>query len=73
MKKATELSIDEKGIIKEIDSTNPAYKRIIEIGFTPGQQIQLINTSFFKDPLTFSIRGTLISLRRKQADCIILS
>jgi ferrous iron transport protein A len=73
MKKASELNFGEKGIIKDINTLNPSYKRIIEIGFTPGQEIQLVNTSIFNDPLTFSLRGTLIALRKNQADCIILN
>lgn len=73
MKKASELNFGEKGVIKDINTLNPSYKRIIEIGFTPGQEIQLVNTSIFNDPLTFSLRGTLIALRKNQADCIILN
>lgn len=72
MRKASELKFGEKGIIKDISVTNPSFKRMIEIGFTPGQEIQLVNTSIFNDPLTFALRGTLIALRKSQADCIIL-
>lgn len=70
MKKASDLDLGEKVTIKEIDLTHPSSRRILEIGFTPGQEIQLINKSFFNDPLAFSIRGTLIAIRRNEADCI---
>lgn len=73
MRKASELNLGEKGIIKDISNSNSYYKRLIEIGFTPGQEIQLLNTSIFNDPLTFSLRGTLIALRKNQADCIIIN
>jgi ferrous iron transport protein A len=73
MRKASELNFGEKGIIKDIDNSNFSYKRLIEVGFTPGQEIQLINSSIFNDPLTFSLRGTLIALRKNQADCIIIN
>ncbi len=73
MKKASELNFGEKGTIKDIITLNPSYKRIIEIGFTPGQEIELVNTSIFNDPLTFSLRGTLIAIRKNQADCIIIN
>ncbi len=73
MKKASELNFGEKAIIIDINTLNPSYKRIIEIGFTPGQEIQLMNSSIFNDPLTFSLRGTLIALRKNQADCIIIN
>ena len=73
MKKASQLSFGEKGIISDIDNSNPSYSRILEIGFTPGQEIELINASLFNDPLAFSVRGTLIAIRKNEADCIILS
>jgi Fe2+ transport system protein FeoA len=72
MKKASDLNSDEKGIIKDISTHNSHHCRLIEIGFTPGQEIKLVSTSLFKDPLTFSLRGTLISIRKKQAEYIIL-
>ncbi len=73
MKTAAELKHGERARISEINSDNPSYKRLIEIGFTPGQEIELVNTSIFNDPMAFSIRGTLIAIRRNDADSIILS
>lgn len=73
MKTASELNFGEIGIISDVDSSHPSYQRILEIGFTPGQEIELMNSSFFNDPLAFAVRGTLIAIRRHEADCIILS
>jgi ferrous iron transport protein A len=73
MKKASQLGFGEKGIIADIDPSHPSSSRIIEIGFTPGQEIELVNSSIFNDPIAFSIRGTLIAVRKNEADCIILS
>lgn len=70
MKSAAQLKFGEKVTIKNVDDSHPSSRRIIEIGFTPGQEIELVNKSTFNDPLAFSIRGTLIALRRNEADCI---
>lgn len=70
MKTATEIGFGEVAVIQDIDSNHPSARRILEIGFTPGQEIELINTSFFNDPLAFSVRGTLIAIRRDEANCI---
>ena len=70
MKSASQLKFGEKVIIKNVDSSHPSSRRILEIGFTPGQEIELITSSLFNDPMAFSIRGTLIALRRHEADCI---
>jgi len=45
----------------------------IKFGVTPGQEIQLVNISAFDDPMAFSVRGSLIAMRRKEADCIIVA
>ena len=70
MKKASELKYGEKVKISEIDFSHPSSQRIIEIGFTPGQEIELVMRSFFNDPLAFSVRGSLIAMRKDEADCI---
>jgi ferrous iron transport protein A len=70
MKTAAELKFGEKVIIDDVDTDHPSSRRILEIGFTPGQQIELINISAFNDPMAFSVRGTLIAIRRNEAHCI---
>ena len=70
MKTAANLNFGEKAIIDHIDFNHPSFRRIIEIGFTPGQEIELMNKSVFNDPLAFSLRGTLIAIRRHEAESI---
>jgi ferrous iron transport protein A len=72
MKSAAQLKFGEQVVIRNIDSSHPSSRRILEIGFTPGQEIEMVNSSVFNDPLAFSIRGTVIALRRNEADCIIV-
>lgn len=72
MKTAAGLNFGEKGIINSIDNEHPSSRRIIELGFTPGQEIELVNTTFFSDPLAFAIRGSLIAIRRNEAESIQL-
>ncbi|MDP2366067.1 MAG: FeoA family protein [Ignavibacteria bacterium] len=73
MKTASDLNFGERAIILDVDNTHPSFRRLLEIGFTPGQEIELMNSSAFNDPLAFSLRGTLIAIRKHEADCIILS
>jgi ferrous iron transport protein A len=72
MKTAANLNFGEKAIIDQIDFNHPSFRRIIEIGFTPGQEIELVNKSVFNDPLAFSLRGTMIAIRRHEAESIKL-
>ncbi len=73
MKTAAQLKYGEKVKINGVDAAHPSSRRILEIGFTPGQEIELISKSVFDDPLAFSIRGTLIAIRKNEADCIKVS
>ena len=73
MRTAAELKYGEKVKINDIDASNPSHQRIIECGFTPGQEIELISKAAFDDPLAFSVRGSLIAMRKKEAGCIIVS
>ena len=73
MKTASDLKYGEKVKINNINSSHPSSRRILEIGFTPGEEIELINKSLFNDPLAFAIRGTLIAIRKNEADCIEVS
>ncbi|QQS38120.1 MAG: ferrous iron transport protein A [Ignavibacteriales bacterium] len=73
MRTAADLNFGERVVIQDIDSNHPSCIRILEIGFTPGQEIELINKSFFNDPLAFSVRGTLIAIRKEEASCIQIS
>ncbi|HQY21235.1 MAG TPA: ferrous iron transport protein A [Ignavibacteria bacterium] len=72
MKTAAEMKIGEKAIIEDIDNEHPSSHRLMEIGFTPGQEIELLNKSIFNDPISFSIRGTIIAIRKNEASSIII-
>lgn len=67
---AADLKFGQKAEIDSLDKEHPSSFRLLEYGFTPGEEIELINTSLFKDPIQFSIRGTLIALRKSDAKCI---
>ena len=73
MKTASELNFGELAIISDVDNSHPSFRRLLEIGFTPGHEIELVHSSAFNDPLAFALRGTLIAIRKHEADCIILA
>ncbi len=73
MKTAADLKCGEKVTINEVNINHPSAKRLMEVGFTPGQEIELVNKSVFNDPIAISVRGTVIALRKSDADCIIIS
>lgn len=65
-----DLNSGQRATIKRIDLSHPSSFRVIEYGFTPGQEVEIINKSIFNDPLAVSLRGALIAIRRNDAKCI---
>jgi len=46
--------------------------RLLEMGITPGQTLQLIRRAPTGYPIEIQVRGYLISLRREEAEGVIL-
>lgn len=74
MKTLADLNKGESAVISAVENNNENMAkqclRLLEIGFTPGQTVKMLEKSFFKDPISVSIRGTIISLRVNEAECI---
>ncbi len=67
-----EVSDGFHGEIRDLRGDVAVCSRLLEIGFTPGQSVRLVAKSPFRDPLAFSLRGTVIALRRFEASCILI-
>ena len=73
MSQPTRLSDLEQGssaVIESIPTRNASLTRLRELGLLPGTRIQLIRRAPMGDPIEISVRGSLISLRKKEAELI---
>jgi ferrous iron transport protein A len=52
--------------------TGPERRRILDLGFVPGTVIECAFTSPLGDPRAYRVRGSTTSLRRTQADQIVV-
>lgn len=66
----SELRTGEKGIIVKIMGRGAFRKRIIEMGFIRGKEVQVIQNAPLKDPIHYRIMGYDVSLRRQDAELI---
>jgi ferrous iron transport protein A len=64
------LSAGNSGRIVELPKGMPAMTRLRELGMLPGTVVQLIRKAPLGDPLEISIRGSLLSLRKSEAELI---
>jgi Fe2+ transport system protein FeoA len=68
----TELRLGEQGIVESIDLPEGDSRRLMELGFLPGAQIQYVRRSPFGDPRVFLVDGSEVALRRETALHILL-
>jgi len=72
-----ELKVGESAVITSVGDDcldiHCHCLRLMELGFTPGQEVSVVAKSPFKDPLAVSVRGTIIALRKGEAECIKIS
>lgn len=57
----------QKGVIKAVDSADPAVQRLMVLGLVAGTEIEATGAAIGGDPLEFRLFGNGISLRREQA------
>ncbi len=66
------LAHDQHAEIISLDASVQGFtrRRFLDLGLTPGTQISPELKNFFGDPRAYRVRGTLIALRREQANQI---
>ena len=53
--------------VVNISDDDSLSMRLMEMGLTPGVEVELVGTAPLGDPLEFEIRGYRLSLRRSEA------
>ncbi len=65
-----ELPLNQKGYIQKLNCTGNIRRRLLDLGFVEGVPIIPVLVSPSQDPRAFSIRGTLIAIRKEDANSI---
>lgn len=66
----TALSCGQSGVIQSVQLHGAMYERLCDLGFLPGTVVTSLFSSIFGDPRAYCIRGTVIALRRSDAEQI---
>ena len=72
-KSLNELPLNKKGYIEKLSCHGMIRRRLLDLGFIEGTCIIPILVSPSQDPRAFSIRGTLIAIRKEDANFIKVS
>jgi DtxR family transcriptional regulator, Mn-dependent transcriptional regulator len=70
----TSLDPGESAVVHALDDTLRGYtrRRLLDLGLTAGAAITAEYRSFLGDPVAFRVRGSLIALRRDQAEHVLI-
>ena len=67
-----DLSPGEKGKIKALTGNGPIRRRIMDMGLVPGTELTMERYAPLGDPVEVKNQGFHLSLRKEEADTIIL-
>lgn len=66
------LKIGQKAQIVEFQDESHISQRLQEMGVTPGESVKVIRFAPLGDPIEIEVRGYRLSLRRQEADVILV-
>lgn len=67
-----DLKPGQSGVVTDIRSQGPIKRRLIDMGVTPGAEVYIRKTAPFGDPIEIHIRGYELSLRKNEAENILV-
>ena len=71
-KKLIELNGGEEGVIRKVGGDGPIRRRLFDMGVTPGANVYLRKKAPLGDPLEVTIRGYELTLRKSEAEVVIM-
>ena len=65
-----QLPLNQNGIIQKIECEGNIKRRLLDLGLVKGTNIIPVLLSPSKDPRAFQVRGSIIAIRREDAENI---
>lgn len=66
------LKRGESGTVKRVVGEGAVRRRLFDMGITPGAVITMRKTAPFGDPIEITVRGYQLSIRKIEADSVIV-
>ena len=58
--------------IQTINAEGHLMQRLMDLGLLPGRLAKVVRNAPLKDPMELELEGYLLSMRRKEADCVLV-
>jgi len=71
MKRLSELGVGKTAVIKEFEN-NEIFIKLMEMGCIPGERIKVEQIAPLGDPISISVVGYNLSLRKTEAQYILV-
>ena len=72
LNRLSELVAGQRGRVVRVEGADDISLRLLEMGLTPGSLVHLLGTAPLGDPLEFEIRGYRLSVRKSEAERVII-
>lgn len=72
MKKLNEIPVGQTVVVKKITGEGPVKRRIMDMGITKGVEIYVRKVAPLGDPVEVTVRGYELSLRKADAEMIVV-
>jgi len=72
MKTLKEVAVGEKAIVKRLAGEGAVKRRIMDMGVTKGVEIFVRKVAPLGDPIEVTVRGYELSLRKSEAENILV-
>lgn len=66
------LDIGNKVVVKNLDKDSAVRRRLLDMGITPGVTVEIIGKAPMGDPIEIMVRGYKLTLRKKEAQGILI-
>ena len=70
MKKLSDFSIGEKGVVRSVGGEGKIRRRLFDMGVTPGAVVCLRKKAPLGDPIEVTVSGYELTLRGAEARCV---
>lgn len=71
-KKLNEFSVDEEGIVINVEGEGKIKRRLFDMGVTPGAHVLMQKKAPLGDPIQILIRGYELTLRKNEAVYVMM-
>lgn len=67
-----DLPLHHEAKILSVGGDRALRRRLMELGLVPGTPVKVVNVAPLGDPLELSVRGCRLSIRRRQAQALLI-